>query len=106
MVVRAAHEVIQVTRRRSGRANRGQLFIVKVSKQTEWYALGCSLSVTVKLMGLPWEKESVWLVPHPPLPEGCVREMTTVSAVAGWTVVPLVVSLIDPLASRVPLVPP
>jgi hypothetical protein len=80
-----------------------------VSKQPKWYALACSLSFTVKLMWLPGEKESVWLVPHGSLPAGCERPMTTVSAVAGWTVVPRVLSklpLIDPLDSWVPLVPP
>jgi hypothetical protein len=40
---------------------------------------------------------------------GCSRPMMTVSAVAGWTVVPRVVPkvpVIDPLPSGVPLVPP
>jgi hypothetical protein len=86
-----------------------QLFRLKVPKQPKWYALACSLSFTVTLMWLPGEKESVWLAPHGSLPAGCVMPMMTVSAVAGWTVVPRVVSLaplIDPLDSRVPLVPP
>ena len=51
-------------------------------------------------------KESVWLTPQFSWPAGCVRPMTTVSAAAGWTVVLRVLPLIDPLDSRVPLVPP
>ena len=70
--------------------------------------MACSLSVTVMLMWLPGEKESVWLVPHGSLPGGCVMPVKTVSAVAGWTVVPWVgpPPLIGPLDSRIPLVPP
>ena len=65
--------------------------MLKVSKQPSWYALACSLSFTVTLMGLPGEKESVWLAPHGSLPAGWLRTILTVSAVAGWTVVPRVV---------------
>ena len=83
-------------------SGRGQLFILKVSKQPKWYALGCSWSLTVKLMWLPGEKESVSPAPQASLPAGCLRPMTTVSAAAGWTVVLRVVPLIDPLDSRVP----
>ena len=84
-------------------SGRGQLFMLKVSKQPRWYALACSLSFTVKLMWLPGEKESVWLTPHDSLPAGWLRTILTVSAAAGWTVVPWMVPVIDP-PSRVPLV--
>jgi hypothetical protein len=76
--------------------------MLKVSKQPEWYASAASWSLTVKLMWLPGEKDSGWLTPHRSWPAGCVRPMTTVSAAAGWTVVPRLVPLIDPLGRRVP----
>ena len=76
--------------------------MLKVSKQPKWYALGSSWSLTMKLTWPPGEKEKPWLTPHGSLPAGCLRPRTTVSAAAGWTVVPLLVPVIDPLDSRVP----
>jgi len=82
--------------------------MLKLAWQPLWYALGWELILILTLMGLPGVKESPWIAPHPFAPP-VLRPMVTESAVAGWTVVPRVVSLapvIDPLDSRVPLVPP
>ena len=66
--------------------------MLKVAWQPLWYALGWELIFTVKLMWLPGEKESPWLMPHPLAP-AVLRTTMIVSAVAGWSVVPLVRTL-------------